>query len=303
MISLLFFVVNDRTLVGHKTYTGRPWQGQGQFMDYKKHLHVGIKACRAGREVLLYYLGHLSKVQEKHHAGLVSEADQESEKVISQILSQEFPETEFLGEESAYEGKTVANGRAGSRGRWILDPLDGTTNYIHGFSYFCISLAFEHESDIKVGVIDIPMLGETYTSVRGQGAFVNGQPLHVSTTKNLKDSLLATGFFADDVVCLDEQLRIFSDLVRKCRGVRRAGAAAIDLCMVARGVFDAYWERNLKPWDAAAGQLLVEEAGGKVWTYRGMVYDPYKNSLIASNPFLAPILVENLQSYINSDTH
>lgn len=256
-----------------------------------------MKACRLGREVLLKYFGRLEHVEEKFQAGLVSEADKESERVISEYLKQKFPQIEFLGEESSFAGAKVQSGRAGAAGRWILDPLDGTTNYIHRFPVFCISLALEMSGELVMGIIDVPILNETYSAIKGQGAYVNGKKLRVSDTDQLRQSLLATGFFADDVEALEEQLKIFSNLVRECRGVRRAGAAAYDLCQVARGVFDAFWEKNLHPWDVAAGQLLVEEAGGVVRTYEGNLHDPYQKSIIAANPKLMPILLEQVKKY------
>lgn len=250
---------------------------------WQDELHVAIKACRLGREVLLKYFGNLERVEEKDQAGLVSEADKESEKVISDYLLRAFPQSEVLGEEGNYADGTKIEAAKPGVWRWILDPLDGTTNYVHRFPVFCISLGLEVDGELKLAVIDVPILGEVYTAIRGQGAYVNGRPMKVSSTEKLKDSLLSTGFFADDEKSLEEQLKIFSKLVRMCRGVRRPGAAAYDLAMVARGVFDAFWEKNLKPWDSAAGQLLVEEAGGIVKTYRGQDHNPYRNSIIAGN--------------------
>lgn len=252
--------------------------------DWQKISQVAYQACMEGRQILLHYFGQLKNVEEKLYAGLVSEADRESEKTITDYLKKYYPSVEMLGEESAYQGVQVQGARGGANGRWILDPLDGTTNYIHQFPVFCISLALEVEGEIKLGIVDVPLFKETYTAFKGGGSFVNGQKISVSKTQTLEKSLLATGFFADDVSCLEEQLRIFSDLVRKCRGIRRAGAAAYDLCQVARGVFDAYWEKNLKAWDTAAGQIIVEEAGGKLMTYEGSNYNPYAPSLIAGNP-------------------
>ncbi len=262
--------------------------------NWKKILDDSVKACILGRKVLLDYFGHLKKIEEKKHAGLVSEADKESEKIISEELKKILPDAEFLGEESSFAGATVAAGRANEKGRWILDPLDGTTNYIHRFPLFCISLALEVDGDLKLAVIDVPLLNETYTAIRGQGAWVNGQSLKVSNTQEIEKSLLSTGFFADDVPSLEEQLKIFSHFVRKARGVRRSGSAAYDLCQVARGVFDAYWEKNLKPWDTAAGQLLVEEAGGTLLTYDGRPYNPYENSLISGNTAICQLIQKSV---------
>lgn len=255
-----------------------------------------------GREVLLKYIGNLQHISEKFQAGLVSEADKESEKVISDYLRKNFPSIEFLGEESSYEGAKVQLSSAGSAGRWILDPLDGTTNYIHQFPIFCISLALEINGEIQVAVIDCPKMGETYTAIRGQGAYMNGKKLQISSASGLKDALLATGFVAEKQKVIEEQLRIFSDVVYKCRGVRRPGAAAYDLALVARGVFDGFWERNLQPWDSAAGLLLVEEAGGKVVTYRGKQYNPYKNSIIAGNAKVVDELKQALAPYLSDET-
>ncbi|KHD89257.1 MAG: myo-inositol-1-monophosphatase [Bdellovibrio sp. ArHS] len=256
-------------------------------MDWKQVLGTAIKAVSLGREVLLSYFGNLEHIEEKFQAGLVSEADKESERVIAEHLKKNFPTIEFLGEETfaakSAPGAKVEVTPAGPEGRWIVDPLDGTTNYIHRFPIFCISLALEMNGNIQLAVIDVPMLNETYTAIRGQGAFVNGRRLKVSTNPELKKALLATGFVAEHEHVISEQLKIFDEMVRKCRGVRRPGAAAYDLTQVARGVFDGYWERNIQPWDAAAGILLVEEAGGIVQTYKGDKYNPYKNSIVAGN--------------------
>lgn len=280
----------------------RSFENSEKSIDLGQALQVGLKACRLGREVLLKYIGNLQHVSEKFEAGLVSEADKESEKVISDYLRKNFPRIEFLGEESSFEAAKVQWRPAGPEGRWILDPLDGTTNYIHQFPVFCISLGLEINGEIQVAIIDCPKMGETYTAIRGRGAFMNGHRLHIGQAKTLKESLLATGFVAEKKHVIDEQLRIFSDVVHKCRGVRRPGAAAYDLALVARGVFDGFWERNLQPWDSAAGILLVEEAGGKVLTYRGQKYTPYKNSIVAGNEMVVDELISTLSSYLNQET-
>lgn len=251
--------------------------------DWKSARDVALKACRKGREVLLAHFGRLRHIEKKEMAGLVSEADRAAEEAILSVLREAYPHSEFLAEESDHLGAKVREGRAGPQGRWILDPLDGTTNYIHGFSVFCISLALEVEGDLKVAVVDVPLLGETYTAIRGQGAFLNGEKIQVSSARRIEDTLLATGFFAEDKVALQEQIAKFTRLVECCRGIRRAGAAAYDLCLVARGVFDGFWEKNLKPWDMAAGQLLVEEAGGVALDEEGQTAHPYKKFIVAGN--------------------
>ncbi|WP_413585353.1 inositol monophosphatase family protein [Bdellovibrio sp. HCB274] len=271
--------------------------------DWKQVLGTAIKAVSLGREVLLNYFGNLEHIEHKFQAGLVSEADKESERVISDYLKKNFPDIEFLGEESYAAGAKVQWASAGAQGRWILDPLDGTTNYIHRFPIFCISLGLEINGQIQLAVIDVPMLNETYTAIRGEGAFVNGRKLSITKNDKLEDALLATGFVAEHEHVISEQLKIFTDVVRKARGIRRPGAAAYDLAQVARGVFDGYWERNIQPWDSAAGILLVEEAGGIVTTYRGDKYNPYKNSIIAGHPAIVKQLQSALAPHISQETN
>lgn len=276
-------------------------------INWKQVLGQAIKAVSLGRTVLLNYFGNLEHIEEKFQAGLVSEADKESERVIADHLKKNFPKIDFLGEEtfaaSTAPGAKVQWKPAGPEGRWILDPLDGTTNYIHRFPIFCISLALEINGKIQLAVIDVPILNETYTAIRGEGAFVNGRPLKISKNKELKNALLATGFVAEHEHVIAEQLSVFDEMVRKCRGVRRPGAAAYDLTQVARGVFDGYWERNIQPWDAAAGILLVEEAGGIVETYRGEKYTPYKNSIVAGAPEVVREIQRIIKNHIQEETN
>jgi len=273
-----------------------------KFGKWAHALYVAIQAARLGRECLLQYMGRLQHVEKKFQAGLVSEADKESEKKIFEHLRKFFPDDEFLGEESTEDLTKVQRNTSGSRGRWIVDPLDGTTNYIHQFPVFCVSIGYEIDGVIQLGVVDVPMMNEVYVAVRGCGAFVNGVPMKVSPCTKLEDAFLATGFFNEIEERLEEQMKIFSKLVRKTRAVRRAGAAAYDLCLVARGVFDGYWERGLKPWDSAAGLLLVEEAGGKVLTYRGKEFDVYKNSIVAGTPLVVDQLVDSMSDLISKDS-
>lgn len=278
-----------------ETHAGKSGHGD----DLNLTLYAAIKAAKLGREVLLNFFGRLEKIEEKFQAGLVSEADKESERVIKNFLQIQFPQDEFLGEESTDSHTKI---QSSTKGRWICDPLDGTTNYIHRFPIFAVNLAYEVKGVVQVAVTDLPMLGEVYTAIRGRGAFVNGRRIHVSATEKLADSFLATGFFGDNEKILQEQLQMFPDMVRNSRAIRRAGAAAYDLCQVARGVFDGYWERNLKPWDSAPGLLLVEEAGGVVTTFRGQPYSPYHNSLIAGNPAVVKLIQENLAPNIFAES-
>lgn len=215
-------------------------------------------------------------VREKHLAGLVTNADIESERACVKVLKKLRPDFAFLTEE-----ETTKQEKA--RGRWIIDPLDGTTNFVHGFPMFCISLAAEWEGKIIAGVILHPILNDLYTAALGRGAKMNGRPLRVSGTKSLDDSLLTTGFTYRKNTLLHTEMQAFEELSRVARAIRRPGSAALDLAYTARGVFDGFWERRLSPWDIAAGMLLVSEAGGKVSDFRGDPITMESPAILASN--------------------
>ncbi len=263
-------------------------------LDLNVALTAAQLAARKGAEVLLHYYGQLKNVTEKFQAGLVSEADVESEKVIRAELLKAVP-AQFLGEESSQlKSRTWSEGG----NWWIVDPLDGTTNYVHGFPIFCISIGLMWEGEIVLGLVDVPKIGATYWAVKGKGAFVNGKKIHVSDRATVRNSLLATGFYRDDQVALKEQLAIFNKLVYEARGIRRAGAAAYDLCLVAEGVFDAFWEKHLMPWDTAAGILMVREAGGRVTDYTGQEFNFSYDSVMASNGGLHDEILATIKSPI-----
>ncbi len=261
-----------------------------QNLDLTQALKTAQRAAEAGRQVLMHYFGQLKKVEEKAHLGLVSEADLESEKVITRELQAGFPDIPVLGEEGAF----LTRDEHVSSTTWVVDPLDGTTNYVHGFHVFCISIGLQWQGDLVAGLIDVPLMNKTYSAAKGMGTFANGEKLSVSKTGAIKDSLLATGFFPDNTSALKEQLKIFSDLVYQARGIRRAGAAAYDLALVSEGVFDAFWEPNLKPWDAAAGVVLVREAGGVVWNYQGEDYKLGDKTLMSGGRELCTVLKERI---------
>ena len=261
-------------------------------LDLTQALDAAKAAAKAARQVLLDHFGRLKQVQEKAQAGLVSEADLESERVITQVLKKAFPSIPVLGEEGAFASQNSEVPDSA----WVVDPLDGTTNYVHGFHIFNISIGLQWKGELVLGVVDVPLLDKTYSGAKGSGAFVNGEPLKVSGRRTVSESLLATGFFNENPDVLKRQLRIFSELVFEARGIRRPGAAAYDLCLVAEGVFDAFWEPNLKPWDAAAGAFLVREAGGVVWTYDGKPYRLADKTLLAGNHDLAKTLSDRIKT-------
>lgn len=262
------------------------------------------KAVLIGEEVLNHYFGQVLQVDHKHKAGLVTQADRESEYAITQALKDLGYDFNTLGEESATEESFQYLDRR-EEPCWILDPLDGTTNYVHGFPVFAISLALYQGGQILAGIVQAPKMGvggEVYWAVKGLGAYLNEQKLQVNQQQQINDSFVATGFFADDEEQLQEQLPIFSNLVRETRAIRRAGAAAYDLALVARGTFDAFWERGLKPWDTAAGALLVSEAGGLVQSYKGLAYHPKLNSVVAGNSKLITTIQQKINPFLRNST-
>jgi myo-inositol-1(or 4)-monophosphatase len=219
---------------------------------------------------------------------LVTEMDRRSEELLVTRLMAAFPGTSVLAEEGS-------GGSRGGRGLWIIDPLDGTTNYAHGFPVFAVSVGFERDGRIELGlVLDVPR-GELYSAVRGGGAYRNGERLSVSTRDRVDSSLLATGFPYDIRTSDRTNLRQFASLALKARGVRRAGAAALDLAWVAAGSLDGFWEEKLHPWDVAAGVLLVEEAGGRLSGYFGEPADIRAGTLVATNGWIHDELVARLR--------
>ena len=264
----------------------------------KSRFEAALSAVAIGRACLLGYFGKISKIESKEKAGLVSEADRNCEDLMKAELARLCPDIDFLGEESSYLSNQLIFSPS-TKARWILDPLDGTTNFVHQFPIFCISLALEIDGQIEIGIIDVPMFNQTWTAVRGEGAYCNGKKISVSKTEEFSDALLATGFFAEDPTNLEEQIRIFSHFVRLARGIRRPGAAAYDLALVSSGIFDLFWEKNLKPWDTAAGKILVEEAGGVLKTYEGQNYSPFDKTVVAGNP----VLVEKFLKQLGQSSH
>jgi myo-inositol-1(or 4)-monophosphatase len=230
-------------------------------------------------------------IQKKSDHSWVSEVDRKSEEIIKTVLSNSFPNDPIMGEE---QGLQSSGGDSGGR-LWVVDPLDGTTNYLRGFPFFATSIALSIDGLPVVGLVEAPALGWRFEAVQGAGAFLNGRPIHVSATQSLEDSLLATGFFFTNFPVLDEGISIFRNLVPKTAGIRRAGAAALDLCLVAKGVFDGFWEKGIKAWDLAAGAIIVQEAGGVVTKYDGSKMFIDSGEIFAVTPGLEKLLRENIK--------
>ncbi|MBV8749509.1 MAG: inositol monophosphatase [Candidatus Eremiobacteraeota bacterium] len=213
------------------------------------------------------------QVEEKHRHDLVTDADRASEALIVERIRAAFPSAAILGEESG------AHAGSGDE-RFIVDPLDGTTNYAHRYPLFCVSIAYERAGVIEAGAVFAPVLDRLYTARRGGGAHCNGAPVRVSTTARVQDALVCTGF---NPASYARNARYFGALSNAAQAVRRDGSAALDLAFVADGTFDAFWEWDLKPWDVAAGSLLIEEAGGRTGGVIGGALDIANGSILGSN--------------------
>jgi myo-inositol-1(or 4)-monophosphatase len=226
-------------------------------------------------------------IQYKGEINLVTEADKLSEDLIIEAISRNFPDHGILSEESpAITG-------AGEM-RWIIDPLDGTTNYAHGYPVFCVSIALENKGKVILGVVYDPMREEMFVAVQGEGTYLNGKKISVSDCSNLSKSLLATGFPYDIRESKENNLDYFNAMAINVQAIRRAGAAALDLANLAAGRFDGFWELKLKPWDTAAGGLLVTEAGGVVSDIAGEKWNLQSPSLLASNGLIHEQMIKVL---------
>jgi myo-inositol-1(or 4)-monophosphatase len=245
---------------------------------------VAVAAAKAAGEVLRSGFGQRQEVRYKGEVDLVTEADENAEQKIKATLQEAFPAYAILTEES---------GRLPGQGdyRWIVDPLDGTTNYAHGLPLFSVSVALERAGESVLGVVHDPMTQETYAAERGNGATLNGRFIKVSDTEELIQALLATGFpyERDD---MSATLDLFGRFAVLTQSMRRLGSAALDMCYVAAGRLDGYYERGIQAWDIAAGSVILEEAGGKVTNYGGGQLDLEGREVVASNSLLHPALVD-----------
>jgi myo-inositol-1(or 4)-monophosphatase len=229
---------------------------------------------------------HFGRPQEIEHKGeidLVTALDRRAESLVVERIRAAFPDHTILAEEGS-------DGGSSPRDRWLVDPLDGTTNYAHGYPFFAVSIAYEHAGRIVVGVIYDPLQDELFVAEAGGGAWLNDRPLRVSTTTRLVDSLLITGFPYDRAL-FPAALRLWDAFMVRAQAVRRAGAAALDLAYVAAGRGDGFWERPLQPWDMAAGSLIVTEAGGTISSYAGGPFDPFGREIVATNGPLQAVLL------------
>ena len=256
-------------------------------MDMQRIKQVGIAAAVAGGKVLNEHFGKLRAIRKKEAIDLVTEADLRSEAAIIDTLTRTFPDHGILAEERGAQ--------AGGDSRWIIDPLDGTTNFVHNLPLFCVSLAFERDGEIVAGFVLAPLLGELFVGIKGEGAQLNGIPISVSTTQTLTDSLLVTGFPYDHQTIFDPLMTRFGRCLAATQGVRRLGSAALDLCYVACGRFEGFWEQHLKPWDTAAGFLVASEAGARTTVFSGAPYVIDADEIVSTNEHIHDDLLNLLE--------
>jgi len=253
-------------------------------------LGFAVELARDAGNLLLEKFGRITAITKKGDINLVTEADLASEELIVERIRSYYPKHSILAEES---GEAVVIG-ADRSSKWIIDPLDGTTNYAHGYPCFCVTLALEHDGEIVVGVTFDPTRNELFAAEKGNGATLNGKPIRVSATDKLSESLIVTGF-PYDFKQRENFARHLTEFLLSSRGVRRDGSAAIDMAYVACGRFDGFWEEGLNPWDVAAGKLLIEEAGGVITYYDGSPFSIYKPPLCASNGRIHSQMLEVLR--------
>jgi myo-inositol-1(or 4)-monophosphatase len=260
--------------------------------DSKLIEKVGIEAARKAAEILLrHHKNRAFTVQYKGDVNLVTDADLEAEKTVIETIRNAFPTHVILSEENKNSHNESLVGPV-----WIIDPLDGTTNFSHGVPHFAVSIGFRENSENQFGIVYQPVTDEMFIGRRGQGAFLNGQKISVSKTSIINRSLIVTGFAYDRRESVQNNLSEFCHIEMSCQDVRRFGAATLDLCYVACGRFDGYWEHKLSAWDVAAGMLIVEEAGGKVTDFKNNpVTDLWCGELTATNGIIHDSMNELIQ--------
>lgn len=254
-------------------------------MDKVKN--TAFKAAHEAGKLLKERLGNIKQVDYKSAFNIVTDVDKASEKLILQIIKESFPDDSILAEESG-------SCKQASNRRWLIDPLDGTTNYTHGYPFFSISIGFELDSEVVFGTVFNPVANELFWAEKGKGAFLNDNQIRVSTVDKLEASLLATGFPPDTNSNSETNLEAFAAITSASHGVRRDGSAALDLSFVASGRLDGFWETKLSPWDIAAGGLIVTEAGGKLTNLKGGPLEMTSGYILATNGLIHNQVLDSL---------
>lgn len=258
-------------------------------------LDIALKAARKGVETIISFRDKKLNTREKGYHDLVTDADIATEKEILAMIMEHCPGDRVLAEETA-EAQSLTTGRT-----WIVDPIDGTTNFAHDFPIYCVSVALWENRKPHTAVVIEVNRNEEFTAVAGEGAFLNGERIHVSGTSNSRDAFIATGFPYNDLSLIDPYLKLFRHLMRELQGIRRPGAATYDLCCVAAGRFDAFFEYSLQPWDVAAASLIIQEAGGIVTNWMGDDDWLFGERLVAGNKEIHNHLLKRIIEFIPSE--
>jgi myo-inositol-1(or 4)-monophosphatase len=258
-------------------------------------LNTAVKAARRASTVINRATFDLDriKVTEKGHNDFVTEIDKAAELAIIDVLKNAYPDHAVLAEESG----ASTNLHDETENVWIIDPIDGTTNFIHGFPQYCVSIALQQRGQITQAVVYDPTRNDLFTATKGAGAYLNEKRIRVSRRDKMADALIGTGFPCRDRDALDEYMKMFRVMTEKCAGLRRPGAAALDLAYVAAGRLDGFFEKGLQPWDMAAGSLLITEAGGIVGNFSGEADYLYKRNVLAGTPKIFAQMVHLLSPF------
>jgi myo-inositol-1(or 4)-monophosphatase len=261
-------------------------------------LNIAVRAARAAGDIIVRNMDRLDrlKIVTKQNNDFVSNVDHMAEQAIISAIKTAYPDHGILAEESGIQAEN-------SEFQWIIDPLDGTTNYLHGFPQFAVSIALKHKNRLEVGVIYDPLSQELFTATRGDGAKLNDKKIRVTGHKGLNNALLGTGFPYYDQSYLDTYLETMKALMQKTAGIRRPGSAALDLAWLAAGRIDGFWEFNLKAWDIAAGALIVREAGGIVSDFDNQDGYLENGNIIAAAPKVFPDMLKIIQEKVKGSTY
>jgi len=270
-------------------------------LELKNFLKIAIEAVKEAGKIQEEKFGENFKIEHKGEINLVTEVDYQCEKAIIDIIKRDYPEHEILTEEAGSvkglppsHSPLTKGGQMEGKYKWIIDPLDGTTNYAHSYPCFCASVGLEIDGEIVAGAVYNPMIDELFTSIKGEGAYLNGNRIRVSKIGDINKSLLATGFPYDIRESKENNLNHFCNFAVRAQAIRRPGSAVLDLCYLAAGRFDGFWELKLYPWDMAASSLIVKESGGMITDFKGSEFSIYKGEMLASNGLIHKEMIEIL---------
>jgi myo-inositol-1(or 4)-monophosphatase len=263
--------------------------------DLDKSREIALKAAKEAAKFIASRVGQIRQIDYKSAYNIVTDVDKGSEAIIIEIIRSAFPNHTILAEEGGGQGDKAQANKFDPTRRWLIDPLDGTTNFTHAYPFFAVSIGLEIDGEMQIGVVLNPTNNELFFAQKGHGAFLNDEPIKVSNIDDLAASLLATGFPADTATSKHRNIEPFTHITNESHGVRRDGSAALDLCFVACGRLDGFWEMKLAPWDVAAGSLIVNEAGGQVSNLENGKLDFGSGHILATNKLIHDQVVAALK--------